>query len=254
MTIRFYSENLVDQATIVASNPNALFPASNLQDSRRTKVCRSTTNSDSIVFDFQETSEVDSIILVDSPFDGFGVSTLTAQFNGTDSWGSPAATDALTFSATHGVGINELATLRNYRFMRLVMTSTLGYCEPPKLFVGKKIALLGERSINYGWTYQSKDNSRVTENRYGQRFADTVSRQRQFNISFSNLDKDQLDQIFELYDDKGVTKPFFVRIGCDSMINNRDRFAGMVFMSSIPVITNRFFNNYSLSMVLEEGM
>lgn len=253
MTIKFYSGNLVDQATITASNPNALFPASNLQDPRRTKVCRTTTNSDSIVFDFLETSEVDSIFLVDSPIDGFGVSTLTAQFNGTDSWGSPAASQALTFDTIHGVGVNEFTEVE-YRFMRLVMTSTLGYCEAPKIFAGKAITLLRDKSINYGWSYVSKDNSRVQENRYGQRFSDVVSRQRQFNISFSNLDKDQLDQIFEIYDDKGTTKPFFVRIGCDEMINDKDRFAGMVYLSSVPSITNRFFNNYSVSMTLEEAM
>lgn len=253
MTIRFYSTNLVDQATITTSTENSLFPKSNLLDPRRTKVFRSTTNSDEVVFDFQESSEIDSCFIVDNPFDGFGVSSLTLEMNGTNSWGSPAASEALTFDTVFGMGINDFTTLHSYRFARLVASSSLSYCEISKLFIGKKIELINGKSVNYGWNYVLKDNSRTTENRYGQRFTDVINRQKQINISFSNLSKDQLDQIFEIYDDKGTSKPFYVRIGCDNMINNVERFSGMVYLSSVPQITNRFFNNYGLSMVLEEA-
>jgi hypothetical protein len=254
MTIKFYSGNLVDQATLSASTENALFPLENLQDPRRTKVFRSTTNSDTVVLDFQETSDVDSVFIVSNPIDGFGISTLAIDLNATNSWGAPAYSDTVTWSTVHGLGYNEFAATQSYRFARLSLTSTLGYCELSKLFIGKKISLLNDRSINYGWSYVSKDNSRTQENRYGQRFSDVINRQRQFNISFSNINKDQLDQIFEIYDDKGLTKPFFVRIGCDEMISDKRRFSGMVYLNSIPQITNRFFNNYSLSMTLEEAM
>jgi len=253
MTIKFYSGNLVDQATITASTENALFPLSNLKDPRRTKVYRSTTNSDEIVFDFQETSEINSCFLVDNPFDGFGVSTLLLQMNGTNSWGSPAATESLAIDTQFGMGLNDFTTTHSYRFARLVATSSLSYCEISKLFIGKSIDLLNGKSINYGWNIVYKDNSRTVENRYGQRFTDVINRQKQINISLSNLSKDQLDQIFEINDDKGTSKPFFVRIGCTPMINNVERFSGMVYLSSAPQITNTFFNNYSLSMTLEEA-
>lgn len=252
MTIKFYSENLVESATITASTENALFPKSNLLDPRRTKVYRSTTNADNVVFDFQETSAIDSIFIVDNPFDGFGISTLTLKLNATNTWGSPGYTDTVLFSDIHGMGYKEFTT-QNFRFAQVGLTSSLAYCELSNLFIGKKIDMLNDRSINYGWTYISKDNSKVQENRYGQRFADVINRQKQINISFSNLNKDHLDQIFELYDDKGITKPFYVRIGCDNMTNDLRRYSGMVYLNSIPQITNRFFNNYSLSMTLEEA-
>ena len=253
MTIKFYSENLVDRATITASTENALFPKSNLVDPRRTKVFRSTTASDEVVFDFQETSAIDSIFIVDNPFDGFGISSLTLNLNATNTWGAPAYTDTVSFSDTFGLGYKEFTT-QNYRFAQVALTSSLAYCELSNLFIGKKIDMLSDKSINYGWTYLSKDNSRVQENRYGQKFADVINRQKQLNISFSNLNKDQLDQIFELYDDKGITKPFYIRIGCPEMTNDLRRYSGMVYMTSVPQITNRFFNNYALSMTLEEAM
>lgn len=254
MTIKFYSGNLVDQASLASSSENALFPLTNLQDARRTKVFRSNSNADTVVLDFQQTSDIDSLFVASNPFDGFGVSTISIDLNATNSWGAPAYSDTLTWSTIHGVGYNEFTVMQSYRFARLSLASTLGYCELSKLFIGKKISLLNDRSINYGWNYQSKDNSKIQENRYGQKFSDVINRQRVFDISFSNINKDQLDQLFEIYDDKGLTKPFFVRIGCDEMINEKRRFAGMVYLNSIPQITNRFFNNYSLSMTLEEAM
>lgn len=250
MTLKFYVGNLVDQATINASTVNSLFPASNLLDPRRTKVFRSTTNSDSIVFDFQETSEIDSVFVVDNPFDGFGVSTLSLELNTTDTWGAPAHTESVTWSTKHGVGYKEFIQ-QDYRFARLVMGSSLTYCELSKIFIGKSLDI--GRGPNFGWTYQSKDNSRIQENRYGQKFPDVINRQRQFSISLSNLDKDMMEKFFEIYDDKGTTKPFFMRTGCESMINGVERFAGMVYMTQIPTITNRFFNNYALSLTLEEA-
>lgn len=254
MTIKFYSGNLVDQATLSSSTENALFPLNNLKDPRRTKVFRSTSNSDTVFLDFQQTSDIDSLFVVSNPFDGFGVSTIAIDLNATNTWGAPAYSDTVTWSTVHGVGYNEFTATQAYRFARLSLTSTLGYCELSKIFIGKKISLLNDRSINYGWSYQSRDNSKIQENRYGQKFSDVINRQRVFEISFSNINKDQLDQIFEIYDDKGLTKPFYIRIGCDEMINEKRRFAGMVYLNSIPQITNRFFNNYSLSMSLEEAM
>jgi len=254
MTIKFYSYNLLDRAALTPSTENALFPAENVQDFRRTKCFRSTTNSDNLIIDFGETSDVDSVFLVNNSVSGWGLSTVGIEMNATANFTTPAYSNTLTFSEAHGVGYTEFASTQNYRFMRLVLTSSLGYCELSNLFVGKMISLSGDRSINYGWSYQSKDNSRNTENRYGQKFSDVVNRQRVINFTISNLDKDHLDQIFEIYDDKGVTKPFFLRIGCDEMINEKRRFSGMVYFNSIPTITNRFFNNYTLSMQLEEAM
>lgn len=248
--IKFYSSNLVDQSTVTASTENAFFPVQNIQDSRRTKVFRSTTNSDSVVFDFQEASEFDSIIIVDNPSSGFGISTITLEANATNTWGAPAFSQSVTYSTEYGIGIVEF-TAQTYRFARLVLTSTLGYCELSKVFIGKKIET--SRGINQGWTYRDSDLSTITENRYGQKFVDLRERQRVFNGSMSNLDQGDMDLIFEIYDDKGISKPFYIQIGCADGISDIRRFTSMVYLTSIPTITNRFFNNYALSLSMEEA-
>lgn len=251
MSLLFYSNNLIDNSTMTASSENLNFPPSNLKDPRRTKVFRTLTNSDTLILDFQETSEIDSIFIVDEPRNGFGVSTLSFDLNATSNFTSPAYSDSLTFSTTHGVGFKSFP-IQNYRFCRISLTSTLGYCELSKVFIGKAIDL--GKGPNFSWSYQDKDLSIVKENRYGQRFVDIITRQKQVNMAFSLLNKDQLDKIFQIYDEKSNTKPFFFSVGCSTMINDPNRFAGMVYLNSIPVITNTSFGRYSLSMTLEEAM
>jgi hypothetical protein len=187
---------------------------------------------------------------VDNPRNGFGISTLSFDLNATSSFTSPAYTDSLTFSTVHGLGY-KIFTQQNYRFARLNLTSSLGYCELSKIFIGKHIDL--GRGPNFNWSYQNKDTSTVRENRYGQKFVDVIGRQKVLNISLGLLNKDQMDQIFQLYDDKGTIKPFYITIGDDSMISDHRRFSGMVYLNSIPTITNTSFGRYSMSMSMEEA-
>lgn len=251
--IKFFSDNLVEQATITASNENSLFPVSNLTHPFRTKVFRSTTNSDSIVFDFLETSAIDSVILVDEPREGFGFTAVTLELNGTNTWGAPAYSTALTINSVHGIAKAEFTT-KNYRFARLVFTSTLGYCEVSKVFIGEAISFESGVGIDLGWSYQDKDLSLVKENSYSQKFIDLKTRQKQISFALRTLNPTELDQVFEIYDTKGINKPLFMTLGNDEMINDEDRFAGMYFLNAVPAITNKSFGLYDLSMTLEEAM
>lgn len=250
--ITFYVDNLLDKATLTPSSENSQFPVSNLKDNRRTKVFRTNDFASNIVIDFQETSSVDSFIITDNWNDGFGVSSLNLQLNPVDTWGSPLFQTPVTYSIKHGIGITEFTNV-NSRFARLVMASSLDYCELSKIFIGRKLKIGNNRSINFGWTFRDSDLSSVAVNRYGQRFFDKVTRQKEFNISFSLLDKDAMNDIFQIYDKMGETKPFFVSIGCPSINNEIERFQGMVFMTSVPTITNTSFNRYSLGMTLIEA-
>lgn len=251
MSFKLYSDNLVDRSSLSSSSENLLFPISNIKDPRRSKVFRSTSNSDSVVFDFLETSDVDTVFLISDKRNGFGFSTVTLEFNATDSWGAPAATETVTFSNEFGVGFKEF-TLKSYRFCRMVITSTLGYCEVANLFLGTKLNIV--RSINFNWNYRDLELVNQKTNRYGQIFSDIISRQKVINCALSNLNKDQLDEFFKAYDTKGESRPLFVQLGCAEMINDYRRFSGMVYFQDIPTISNQGFNRYSLSLILREAM
>jgi len=251
--ISFYSNNLVDQASITASSENLLFPKSNLVHPFRTKVFRTNTNSDSIILDFNETSEIDSILFVDVPRDGFGVSTLTLELNGTSNFTSPAFTQAITINTAHGIASASFNT-QNYRFARIVMTSSLGYCELSKVFIGKSIHFENNMGVNLGWSYKDDELSSSKENAYGQVFVDVKTRRRFFSFSITSMNKDELAQIMEIYDDKGETKPFYFMLGTNEMIDDPARFSGMYYLTTIPAVINKSFGLYDMALSLKEAM
>jgi len=247
---KMYAENLVDQATLTASSENALFPVSNLQDPRRSKVYRSTSNSDNIVLDFQESSEINGIFIVADKRSGFGVSTVTVEFNGTNTWGSPAHTETITLSEKHNIGYLELASTISYRFARIVLTSVLGYCELSKVFIGKDIGLT--RTIGFGWTIKDEELSQKQKNRYGQTFVDVITRQKIIGAALRNMQKEDLAIFNDMMDLVGETKPVYIKLGDDTMVDDYRRFSGPVYFDDVPTITNAHFNRYNLSMSLRE--
>lgn len=255
--IKFYHDNLLwaDSTTITASDEDGFFPASNLADTRRTKVFRSTAISSSIVIDTISTEEVDSILLVPNSKTGWGfTSPILVSANPTNTWGSPAYSTSIISSEIdqeHDFAFKSI-TQQSYRFWRFTFDGT-PYPEVSKIFLGLEQSI-GTRSISFGWQYQDEDNSIISTNRYGQKFIDVINRQKKFNFQFENLSKTEVDDFFSLYDHVGKTLPFFVRIGCDGMINNKNRFAGMVFFEAIPVITNSFYGRYSMECQLSEAM
>jgi hypothetical protein len=244
-----YNNNLVDTATLTASTENALFPASNIQDPRRTKVFRSTTNSDNVVLDFGSAQAVDTIFLLADKRNNFGVTTVTVQFNSTNSWGAPAYSKSMTLTGGLYIAHAEFAQI-SYRYARIVMTSSLGYCELSKVFIGSATTL--SRSIKFGWSFQDEELSQKSANRYGQQFSDVVFRQKKLNFSFAYLDKTDLAVINSILDYSGITKPIWLKIGDSTMIDDYRRTSGAFMLDNIPSITNSHFNKYNLSFSMRE--
>jgi hypothetical protein len=244
-----YTTNLADTATLTTSSENALFPATNIADYRRSKVFRSTTNSDNIVFDFGSAKAVDSFFVLADKRNGFGFSTITIQFNATNSWGSPSYQTAVTFSSTHNLGQIDFPSV-SYRYCRIVMTSTLGYCELSKIYLGAAAVLT--RSIKFGWTIQDADLSLKALNRYGQQFIDKIIRQKKINYAFAHIDKTDKAVLELIFDTNGITTPIWFTIGDSSMSDDYRRTSGAYFLDNIPLITNSFFNKYALSMSATE--
>jgi hypothetical protein len=256
MSFIYYNYCDLDSTTITASTENAFFPASNLKDPRSTKVFRSTASSASVVFDFGSPVAIDVFACVPHFANGFGfIGSLTLEANATNTWGSPAFTTTITSGAdidtTFQVAYKEF-TEQTYRYWR-VSGSGASYLELSRVYLGKNNNILG-RSISYGWNYTSNDNSKVTKNLYGQRFSDQINRQKEFNFDFKNLTKDEVDEWFKVYDYNGITKPFFMRIGCDGILNDIDRFSGEVYLDKIPSITNSFYARYDVSVNCIEAL
>lgn len=248
---KLYDVNLVDQAKLTVSSENALFPLSNILDSRASKVFRSNSSNTNIVLDFQESAEINGIFILPNKRDGFGFSSVTVEFSHTSDFASPAYSKTISFSETLEIGYASFDTI-SYRFCRIVMTSSLPYCELSNIFIGKDLGL--NTTINFGWTYKNEELSQKSYNRYGQQFTDVISRQKVLGFSFKLVSKEDIELINVMLDRVGETKPFYISIGANTMSMDFRRYSGCVFLTDTPTISNSSFARYNLSMTVKEAM
>jgi hypothetical protein len=251
MSTKFYIYNEVTNATLIPSSVNASFPASNLKDDRRTKVFRSTSNSSDIVFDLGTSRPIDSFFIVDHTTSGFGVNSLTLELNGTNEWSSPVFSQAITLDFDFGIGKAEF-TEGNYRFARLVMTSTAGYCELSNVFIGKRTEYL-DFDISYPLTLVNNNLSIISKNRYGQRFIDEVTTQRKIKGNLENMNQAEADDVISWISYVSNTIPFFVSFDGIQSLTNSNRLNGMYYLNNEPGFTLNRGNYWSCSLDLEES-
>lgn len=247
MTV-FYAYNLVDDAIITASSENASFPASNLQDSRRTKVFRSTSTSCNIVLDIKTAEPVDSFAISENPTYGFGfITPITIEANATNEWTSPAFSTTLTASdldQEHGFGYKEF-TSQEYRFWRLSFNGS-SYVEVSNFFLGSKIDL-STNDFDVQFSFSDEDIVSSETNNYGQRFFDDWGKQRSLLTTISYMNKTEVDLFLEMYDHNRTIKPVYIRFDCD-ILNEINRFNGPYFLDKKPKIKHDAPSLYSVDL------
>jgi len=255
VSVKFLSNNFIETSVLTPSTVNSQFPVANIQHDFRTKVYRSTSNSDNIVIDLGSAQSVDFFAIVPDYRNGFGVSTLTLEANSADSWGAPAFSQSITLDTTHQVGVETFAT-QSYRYWRLVMSSTLGYCEISNMFLGPASSLT-TNGPSYNYNYKSMDLVNESSSRYGQKFIDDIAQRKQItNLKFDVLNKTELDILLDVVDEVRTVKPMFVKIGNDDqvIINDEDRLNGMYYLKGEPSFSNTNTGFWSVTFNLIEAM
>lgn len=243
MGLKFWNYNYVDQAqtVITPSTENALYPASNLKNPKRTKAFRSTGASVNVIFDLVNAQVVNSIVLAPHTKNGWGLNTpITIEASSSNVWTAPAFSTTLTsadLDNTFEVAIKEFSD-QTYRFWRLSFTGT-SYVEVAYLFIGavQEIGVL-TRSMDYGWQYLQDDISQVSENRYGQRSVDVIISKKRMIFDINLMSNDELDDFFEVYDYNKRSRPFFMKIESPTAISDDDRLSGLFYFDAMPTITN----------------
>lgn len=254
---KFFNFNLVqrDETEIIASSENAFFPASNLKDTRTTKVFRSLDGeiSASIVFDFKTVEQVDSIIVIADSQRGFGFTSMTIEANITSNFDAPLFSTALTPDQAYNFGFKDLSeTPQAFRFWRVTVTGSAPYVEIAKIFIGKELGL--GRSISLNWSYENNDRSKYTTNRYGQIFVDKINFQKQLRFTFQNLSVDQFETLSDAFDTNGQFTPFWLILDPDEKFStNKGRFAGVFHLADVPQFNNPFFRLYNVNVRMLEA-
>lgn len=249
MSISFLANNLIDSATLTASSENSQFPVLNIKNDFRTKVYRSTSNSDNIVIDLGAAAAIDSFGIVDNWRDGFGVTSITLEGNSFDTWGAPAFSTTITLDTTFGVGVQTFAE-QSYRYWRIVMTSTLGYCEIANIFLGKANTITTNGPA-YGWTYKNKDMKIESTTRFGQKFIDNIGQQKELsNFKFMVMNQTELQVIFDVFDNRRTVLPMFLKLGEGNgvILPDEDRINGMYYLTTEPVFNNTTVGFYDVTL------
>lgn len=248
----FLVENLVDQASITPSTVNAQYPTSNLKDARRTKTFRSTNDNTTIVFDFIIPKSINICALVDSGMEAFQFEAATIELNNTNTWGSPAVSVPLSIDVENGFAYASLDQPYSFRYARLILTGTAGYCEVSKLFIGETVQA-GILSFNYPLSFQVNDNATVTRNRLGQKFIDEINLQREISGSISTMTKEEFQPIFDMVKYASITRPIWLIFPEGCITEDNDQVNGYYYLKNEPRASLVAGNFWNISLTFEEG-
>lgn len=251
--IKFFSDNLVRQANLFSANENKMFPVFNLKDPRRSKVFRSIGDSSTITFDFLEKSLIDSVIIVPDARTFFGFVTATLKLSEHGDFDLPDFETTIDIFEKTNFAIKEFET-KEYRFAQLVLTSSLGYCELSKVFIGQVTKFEDNMGIDLGWSFTNDEIVNQTKNSLGQVFTDLISRQKRLDFAVSTMNKDELEMMTWLTDRHGTVEPFFVSLDIPEVNNIRHRNSGYYRFNDIPSEKNKAYGLYDSSYKLLEAM
>lgn len=253
--VAFLIDNLVNDATITASENNAQFPISNLKDVRRTKVYRSLTNSSSITLDLGVAKKIQVGCLVGSgqsekPLE---IETCLLELSNEADFSILTFSDNLALDQLFGFGLIEIPdSVVDSRYARITISRASGVLELSKFYLGEFITL-GVQGFEYPLGFAQKNNSSTQKNRLGQRFIDLVNRQKELSGSISTLTKDEADDVFKILDGVSDTKPLWVIFPEGNITNNNNRLNGYYYIDTEPPLSFDRGNYWSLSLSLEEA-
>ena len=234
--------NHVDDATITASSSSTGFGTANLQDSRVSRVWRSTSTTVTIVFDFGSAVSFAGVGIAGHNFTSGA--TVTLEWNDADSWGSPAGSQSLTVEST----ITETFSSVSYRYARLSVTDASnsdGYIEIGRVAIG---AAMTDPEIGIEAQFPRQSTTTKALSRGRQLYIDQGVQYRAATVTWPEVTSAQRDDFVTVFD-AAEAGPIFV----DFAINNAGEPPVYCYISgSLDLQYNDAFKNYELTLTFEE--
>lgn len=248
MSTKFYCYNDIKNANISATTENAQFPLENLLEPMRSKVYRSTSNNDSVFFDFGYLAKIDTVMMVDDPMTGNKLLTCKVYLDNDPAFGSAIVQD-LEIDAINGFSFTNFESIPLMRYMKLEMTSSAGFCEIAKLFAGAYVNLGEDVDFTLPFSFAYINNSVTSMNKFGQRFVDEINTYKKIEGSLKTLSRDELDGVLEIVKYSSNTRPLWVQF--DGVLNNPNELSGYYYLSSNqqqPTLDNTLYWSMPLSL------
>jgi hypothetical protein len=203
--MRFLQSNLIESATLTASNENGSFPVGNIQDTILASVFRSTSTSVNIVIDLGVAKTCDIFFL--AKHNMTSSATVTLEANSSDVWTSPPFSESITVEDLIAADF----TAASYRYWRLVIadgTNTDGYIKIGGLGLGEYYAVPG-----IGIAYQVNHFSTALKytSQSGQVYGSSGVFYRSVNVQIPYVTQAQRVEIESCFNTKDWYTPFYVQ-------------------------------------------
>ena len=181
-----------------------------------------------IVFDLNTTEEIDTIALLFDLVNGKKLTDdaeILIEANPTDTWDSPAYSQALTVNDLYGMAALFLEAPESYRFWSLKITDTANpylYVETSKVIIGKSVQLAV--SPGRGFSEVTRDTSQVQETDYGHRYADAYPLRRELEFAYPGISKDDTAKLQLAYRRNGQVRPVVFALDPLAAAYDKERF------------------------------
>lgn len=208
--ITFLSDNLVNDAelSIVSGGENSQFPLENIKNESTAIKFRSTTNTTVIVFDLGVTSNIDIFAMTGDATSQLGVSNMSFRTSTTtDFSSSPIYT--MSISAEHNFGYVEIDEV-THRYVEMTLTGSGSFAEVSNIFIGSKLNIPQNSLSIASFQYETRDNSRVTSNRYGQKFIDHRNLVKTISGTIEHCTKDETEILDDMFQSHGRSIPLWM--------------------------------------------
>lgn len=224
MSFNFLTNNYLTNAniSILSGGVNAQFPLINIKHPFTTKVFRSTTGPSEILVDLIQTRNVDSFAIVGNALSGLGVNSVSIYGSSTVDFTSSTEIE-IDLSADYNTGFKFFESVA-FRFWKISCTSTVDFVELSNIYLGSRTTITNNGLSLDSFSYKVEDNSEITENQYGQKFVDKRNKIESISGTFKFLNKDEYDQISDVYASHGKHTPLWVVLDPESNLSNNGKF------------------------------
>ena len=214
--MKIFYDNKTDSATLTASTENADFPVSNLQNFIPSKVWKTgiQETDEYIVFDLLTAQTVTACIIYNHNFDETETA-IKVQGNSSNSWGSPAIDETLTYAPTT---LFKAFTGGSYRYWRVTFTkaNTTDVKSIGRVFLGDCI----EAEVDFdGYALAVNDLSNAERAIGGQIYTEQKEQFRNLDLSLTGKDNATKEAVETMYETNGKHTPVFVQVMDSSPLN-----------------------------------
>ena len=212
---RFLYSNLVDSATITAITESVTLPASNVAHNLRSRVYRTGTTvaTERLVFNMGSAKSVTCVVLLDHTLTS-GDSGIKLMGNSSDSWGTPAFTQSLTWDSGP---IVAFFSSQSYQYWAVEFTKSAASetRDIGRIFIGTYYELV-QNIGREGLQIQQVDLSKVGRAVGGQTYSDVRSIYDKISLSIDMMPHAQHEQLRTIVNSVGKHTPFFLSIDHDT--------------------------------------